>query len=193
VSLDLRALEELHAPLLAQASDEVVELVAGPRTDLFCPPGGDAATLNAPALLADLAKGDFALSARVEAELRSTFDAGALLLWHDESTWAKLAVERSPDGRPTVVSVVTRGASDDCNSIALERPGAQLRAARIGDAFAFHVHLEDRWQLIRHFSLGTAGIRPGFLAQSPTGEGCATRFTGIRVEARRLADLRDGT
>jgi regulation of enolase protein 1 (concanavalin A-like superfamily) len=192
VSFDLRALQELHVPLRAHASDEFVELVAGPRTDLFCPPGGDRATLNAPALLADLREGDFTFSAHVEAELRSTFDAGALLLWRDDSTWAKLALELSPEGRPTVVTVVTRGRSDDCNSIALERPSAQLRAARIGDAFAFHLHMEGRWQLIRHFSLGTEDVRPGFLAQSPTGDGCAARFTQMRVEPSRLDDLRDG-
>jgi len=178
---------DLHAP------DERYELVAGPNTDLFRPPGGGAPTLNAPVLLAEPHEGDFVLSALVEAELRATFDAGALLLWQDERTWAKLAVELSPEGRPTVVTVVTRGRSDDCNSVVLDRPSARLRLAKIDDAFAFHLHAEDRWQLIRHFSLDSTSVRAGFLAQSPAGQGCAVRFRDVRVESRRLDDIRDGT
>jgi regulation of enolase protein 1 (concanavalin A-like superfamily) len=193
VELDLRVLDELHPQVAAHVSDELVELVAGPRTDLFCPPAGGPPTLNAPALVASLAEGDFVLSAHVEAELRATFDAGALLLWQEERTWAKLALELSPEGRPTVVSVVTRGRSDDCNSLTLDRPSARLRLARIDDAFAFHLHAAGRWQLVRHFWLDAPGLCAGLLAQSPTGEGCTARFREVRLEPRRLDDVRDGT
>jgi regulation of enolase protein 1 (concanavalin A-like superfamily) len=193
VNIDLHALDELHPPVTAHASDDLVELVAGPRTDVFRPPDGGPPTLNAPALLAKRHEGDFVLSAHVEAELQATFDAGALLLWHGDRTWAKLALELSPEGQPTVVTVVTRGRSDDCNSVALDEPSAHLRLARIDDAFAFHLHAAGRWQLIRHFSLDTADVRMGFLAQSPTGVGCTVRFRQIRAEPRRLNDIRDGT
>jgi regulation of enolase protein 1 (concanavalin A-like superfamily) len=193
MKLDLRALDERQAPLTAHASADLVELVAGARTDLFRPPDGGPPTLNAPVLLANLYDGDFVLSAQIEADLQATFDAGALVLWRDERTWAKLALELSPEGRATVVSVVTRGRSDDCNSVTLGQPRAHLRLARIDDAFAFHLHAAGRWQLIRHFFLGTAAVRAGFLAQSPTGEGCTVRFRHIRVESRRVDDVRDGT
>jgi len=117
---DLTGLDELNGPVTLHRSPEFLELVAPARTDLFCPPDGGAATLNAPALLAQPPEHDFLLSTHIEAELRSTFDAGALLLWHDEQTWAKLALERSPEGRSTIVSVVTRArsrslASDTCS------------------------------------------------------------------------------
>ena len=193
MKLDLHALDELHAPLTAHVSGDVLELVAGPCTDLFRPPDGGPPTLNAPALLANLHDGHFVISARIEADLRATFDAGALVLWHDERTWAKLALERSPEGRPTVVTVVTRGRSDDCNSVSLDEPEAHLRLARVDDAFAFHLHAAGRWQLVRHFFLPTTSLRAGFLAQSPTGEGCTVRFREVRAESRRLDDVRDGT
>jgi regulation of enolase protein 1 (concanavalin A-like superfamily) len=193
VNLDLHTLEELHAPVTAHVSDGLVELVAGPRTDNFCPPDRKAPTLNAPALLADLDDQDFTLSAHIEAELTDLFDAGALLVWQGDRSWAKLAVERSPEGQPTVVTVVTRDLSDDCNSVTLDQPSAHLRVARIDDAFAFHLQVAGRWQLIRHFSLDTANVRVGFSAQSPTGQGCTARFRQIRAELRRLNDVRDGT
>jgi regulation of enolase protein 1 (concanavalin A-like superfamily) len=192
-NFDASRLDELNGPVVAHRSSELIELVAAERTDLFCPPDGGPPTVNAPALLAEPCGDDFVLSTSIEVELRSTFDAGALLLWRDEQTWAKLAVELSPERRATIVTVVTDARSDDCNSTVLDRPGAYVRLARIGDAFAFHLHSADRWNLIRHFSLGEATFRPGFLAQSPTGQGCTARFRHTRFEARRLGDLRDGT
>jgi len=116
----------------------------------------------------------------------------ALLLWRDESCWAKLALERSPEGRATVVSVVTRGASDDCNSVALPEPAARLRVARLGTACAFHLRSGDRWELIRHFTLGPGPLAAGCLAQSPTGGGCVAEFSEIELAARTLGDIRGG-
>jgi uncharacterized protein len=139
-------------------------------------------------------EGDYLLSARVEAGLAETFDAGALVLWADERTWGKLALERSPAGAATVVSVVTRGVSDDCNSWTLDEPVAWLRIARMGAAYAFHASLDGaRWDLVRHFRLEAANVQVGFEAQSPFGDGCTARFSEIAFEARTLADLRDGS
>jgi len=68
---------------------------------------------------------------------------------------------------------------------------AWLRIARLGRAVAFHASTDGTvWQLIRYFEL-TAG-RVGFLAQSPTGEGCTVTFDRIFHAAERLADLRSG-
>ena len=96
------------------------------------PASGDA-TLNAPALLGSL-PGDFLLAARLKVSFASTFDAGALVLWQDERTFAKLAFEFSPQRQPLVVSVVTRGESDDCNSVAIDAGAVWLRVARLGRA-----------------------------------------------------------
>ena len=137
--------------------------------------------------------GDYLLSARVDAGLAATFDAGALVVWADERTWGKLALERSPAGAATVVSVVTRGVSDDCNSWTLDEPAAWLRIARIGDAYAFHASRDgSRWDLVRHFRLEAASVSAGFEAQSPLGEGCTARFSEIAFTASTLGDIRSG-
>ena len=113
----------------------------------------------------------------VGATFSSKYDAGGVLVWLDESNWAKLAVEQSPAGEPTIVSVVTRGVSDDCNSWAAESP-AWLRVARIGPAYAFHVSTDGgTWSLVRHFALAADGDPlVGFVAQAPTGERCTATF-----------------
>jgi hypothetical protein len=166
---------------------------AAGETDLFVDPGTGTEHLNAPRLLGSVV-GDFALAARVGVELRSTYDAAVLLLWAHDHMWAKLCLELSPQGKPTVVSVVTRAVSDDCNSFTIERDETWLRVARLGAAFAFHASADGkRWELIRYFALDLeTDPLVGFLVQAPRGKGCAARFDDISFSANRLADIRSG-
>ena len=154
--------------------------VAGPRTDWFVPPDGAGrpATTCSPHA----------------SRSASRPPTGVLALHVDDRCWAKLCFERAPDGTPMVVSVVTRDVSDDCNSFAVAADHVWLRIARRGPAFAFHAAPDGRlWQLVRHFALG-AGTEPalGFLAQSPTGEGCTVAFEEVTFEVARLDDIRSG-
>lgn len=177
-----------------KADEHGLELHAAAETDLFCDPAGGSPVAAPAALLGAAPEGDFLFSARVSCEQRSTYDAGVLLLYRDEQNWAKLCLELSPQGIPTVVSVVTRGVSDDCNSFACERAEIFLRITRIDDCFAFHAASGDGlWQLVRYFALeGEGEVEIGFMAQSPTGSGCSARFEQIAFEQRRLGDLRNG-
>jgi regulation of enolase protein 1 (concanavalin A-like superfamily) len=172
-------------------ADDALTVSAGPGTDLFTDPGGPGRYANAPALIGRL-DGDFTLSARITADLAATYDAGVLLLYAGEDTWAKFCLELSPQGRPTIVTVVNRGVSDDCNSVPAEGDEVRLRVSRLGTAFAFHVAFgANFWHLVRYFALdGDPEI--GFLAQSPTGTGCTVRFDEIAYSPKRLSDLRNG-
>jgi regulation of enolase protein 1 (concanavalin A-like superfamily) len=192
VPMPLRWLRE---PLRWHSGDGAsLTIVAGGRTDLFVDPGGGSEVRNAPCLVG-LPGGDFQLSARVTVELGATFDAGVLLLHAHDRAWAKLCLERSPQGRPMVVSVVTRGVSDDCNSMVVDGHQVWLRVARLGAAFAFHASTDGtHWQLVRYFALDEPErTAVGFLAQSPTGDGCSATFDQIRYTPRRLEELRDGS
>jgi uncharacterized protein len=173
--------------------DGSLSIQAGPGTDLFVDPQGAASMLNAPRLLGS-PSGDFQLSARVTVDFAATFDAGVLLLYTNERSWAKLCFERAPSGEAMVVSVVTRDVSDDANSFAVEAPQVWLRMSRLGPAWAFHASTDgSRWQFIRHFALDSAdGLASGFLAQSPTGSGCTAVFDAITYRPEGLADLRGG-
>lgn len=167
---------------------------AGRRTDRFVDPQGSEPHMNAPALVGRTS-GPFQLSARVAVEFAEVFDAGALVIWFDEHVWAKLCLEYSPQREPMIVSVVTRGVSDDCNSFVVAGGEAWLRVARLGPtACAFHASLDGaRWDLIRHFSLdGSADPEVGFMAQSPLGDGCAATFSELRFVPEAIGDLRSG-
>jgi regulation of enolase protein 1 (concanavalin A-like superfamily) len=188
------ALDWLIEPQAWTADDASLVVTAGPRTDWFVDPQRRTGpTLNAPALLGRVG-GDFLLSARVTVDFAATYDAGVLVVRASERVWAKLCFEYSPDGEPMVVSVVTRDVSDDCNSFVVDGSTVWLRVARLGPALAFHASTDgSRWRLVRHFALDLDEEPSlGFLAQSPTGEGCTVTFERIAYEAARLADLRSG-
>jgi len=175
--------------------------VAPARTDFYINPGGadsaDAESmLNAATLLGVPPAGDFQFSARVSVDFRSQYDAGVLLLWIDEQHWGKFCFEFSPAAKPMVVSVVTRGVSDDANAFTVAGRSVRLRVSRVDHVYAYHASTDgETWDLVRVFSLGEAlgEHRLGFEAQSPTGDGCTVTFDDIRFTRQRLADLRDGS
>lgn len=182
-------------PPLQSSCDSTGRLVieAGPGTDLFVDPGGDGTVLNAPRLVGRPPDGDFQFSARVTVGFTNSFDAGGLLLWVEDSRWAKLCFERSPAGENMVVSVVNRRCSDDANGFVVDAPAVWLRLSRLGRATAFHASTDGQhWQLIRHFDLGTESVQIGFESQAPLGSGCVSVFDDVRFLGVRLADLRDG-
>ncbi len=184
------------APIRATSVDSgTVTVEAGPQTDVFVDPQSGEVIATAPRAMAPAPAGDFQLSARVTVEFRSTFDAGVLLVWFDERRSAKLCFELSPQGVPMVVSVVTRGVSDDANGWPVSGDEVWLRISRIGATWALHAGTDGRtWALARYFHLDSElPAQVGILAQSPVGEGCTVRFDQLAVVEDRLADLRDGS
>ena len=171
------------------------------HTDLYVnPAGADSADaeslLNAATLLGRPPAGDFQFSARVTVDFRSQYDAGVLLLWIDERHWGKFCFEFSPAGEPMVVSVVTRGVSDDANAFVVEQRTVWLRVSRTDGVYAYHASTDGKkWALVRVFCLGdqASDHQLGFEAQSPTGDGCTVTFDDIRFTGQRLGDLRDGS
>ncbi len=177
-------------------SDGVLTLISGAKSDMFIDPAGDeGARPDAGRWTGLPGEDDFTLTARVSVGFNSTFDAGVMLLYLSDRRWAKLCYEFSPQRKPTAVTVVTHGTSDDSNSFETDGGPLWLRITRSGRAWAGHASLDGRyWRLLRYFPLGEAsGARVGFLAQSPTGPGCTAVFDEIAYKPGAPADLRDGS
>ena len=131
------------------------------------------------------------LSARVTVRFTTKWDAGALMLWGDDHHWAKLSYEFSPDQKPTLVTVVTRGLSDDCNSLSLTGDSVYLRIAKSGNTYVFYFATDEKnWQILRTFSLDTElPIRVGFESQSPEGSGAIAKFSAITYDPHRISNI----
>lgn len=169
-------------------------ITAGAETDWFIDPAGTGRKDNAPCALLTPPGGPFLLRARVAVDFVSTFDAGVLQVRERDDLWGKLCFEYSPQGQPMVVSVVTRGFSDDCNSAVIDSREVYLRVYWHAPTFAFHYSRDGRfWHLVRYFTLGNPEhLRVGFSSQSPTGQGCRARFTEIDFRQASLKDIRSG-
>lgn len=189
--------DELHwrVPPLAWSLDPAgLSITAGAQTDLFYDPAGTLVKDDAPVAMWTPPDANFLLSTRVKVGFGATFDAGTLQIRARDDLWAKLCFEYSPQGQPMIVSVVTRGVSDDCNSAIIRGNTIYLRVARTPQTLAFHYsHGGHTWHLVRYFSLGRLDtLAVGFSAQSPTGAGCTALFSEINYRAGTLNDLRSG-
>jgi len=168
----------------------VLTISAEAKTDWFVDPFDDTVAKNAPILLFT-PDPDYVLSTRVALKFVSKWDAGALMLWGDDHHWAKLSFEFSPGKKPTLVTVVTRGLSDDCNSKELRSDSVYLRIAKSGTTYVFYFSTDARnWQILRTFSLDTdLPIRVGFEAQSPAGSGAVVKFSAITYDSHRIGNI----
>lgn len=184
---------DVPAADFTRLDDGAIRMTSSSRTDLFVDPRGMVDMTNSARLLFQPDE-HFTLSAHARGDLEATYDAAVLMLYVDDRHWAKLCLELSPQGRPMIVSVVTNGVSDDCNSVVLDSAAAYLRVAGLGTAFALHYSLDGAtWHFVRYFALQhSAGLRAGFSVQSPTGDGCTVTFSEIRYAPALLGDLRSG-
>ena len=171
-------------------SKNVLTISSSPKTDWFVDPFDGTVAKSAPILLFT-PDPDYVLSARVTVKFATKWDAGALMLWADDHHWAKLSFELSPDGKPTLVTVVTRGLSDDCNSIQLSADSVYLRIAKSGTTYVFYFSTNGQsWQILRTFSLDTElPVRVGFESQSPAGSGAVAKFSAITYDPHRIGNI----
>ena len=66
-----------------------------------------------------------------------------------------------------------------------------LRVSRAGTTYALHASEDGEWwDLVRYLGLGGGPAQVGFVAQSPTGQGCRARFDAVRFAPEGVADIR---
>jgi len=163
---------------------------SGKETDWFVDPFDGTIHNTAPMLLFVPAN-DFVFNSKVKVGFHTKWDAGALMIWADEHHWAKLSFELSPAKQPTLVTVVTRGLSDDCNSVPVSGDTVHLQIAKSGPAYVFYFSSDAKnWQVLRVFSLGE-GLKPraGFESQSPAGGGTEVVFSEIHYSPKKIANI----
>ena len=163
------------------------------QTDYFQNPNGERGSASAPYLWLPV-EGDFVAQAHVKPTFASTYDAGALMVRHDATHWAKLCYESTDLGTHAAVSVVTNGLSDDANGADLDAERLWLQIVRQGDLLGLHYSLDGAsWRMVRYCALPLLPqVQVGLVAQSPVGPGTSVEFYSFTVEPRRVANMRAG-
>ena len=170
-----------------------LKISVGKNTDWFVDPFDGKVSSSAPILLF-APNADYLLNAKVSVAFHTKWDAAAFMIWADDHHWAKLSFELSPDKQPTMVTVVTRGLSDDCNSIPISGKEVFLQVARSGNTYVFYFSMDGHeWKILRTFSLDTDGKQMvGFEAQSPAGEGADVTFSEIHYSPTKIKNIYTG-
>ena len=169
----------------------VLTISSKAKSDWFVDPFDGTVANNAPVLLFAPSPDYVVLCARVTVKFVTKWDAGAFMLMGDDHHWAKLSFELSPGGKPTLSTVVTRGVSDDCNSVSLPGDSVYLRIAKSDKTYVFYFSTDGKdWQILRVFSLDSdLPIRVGFESQSPAGSGAVAGFSDIAHDPHRISSI----
>jgi hypothetical protein len=165
----------------------VLTIKSAAKTDWYIAPPDGKHAANSPLLLFPAPK-EFWFSAKVSVDFKAQFDAGALIVYADEKNWVKFAFE-SPNGKTGgIVSVVTRGLSDDNTGTMIEGNSVYLEVSKTGQAiFLFFSTDGEKWNVTRAFNLGPEQpLQFGFSAQSPTGGGATATFSNIHYKPEAL-------
>jgi regulation of enolase protein 1 (concanavalin A-like superfamily) len=178
-----------NTPLKFHWDSTHLVIESGGLTDMFRDPNVTYNTDNAPKLLF-VADSNFVLTASIHHIFFSKWDGGAIVLKADSLNWIKFCFEKDYTGQHRVVSVVTKGISDDCNSAPVSGNTVFYKVAKAGNVITLYYSLEGRrWFLIRHLVFDSqTPLKVGFLAQSPTGKSCTVTFSNIHYSARKIRD-----
>src|SRR5215208_8100849 len=123
------------------------------KVDYFRDPAGVHVKDAAPYLWKHVT-GDFVARAHIRPSFETTWDSGVILVRHDPQNWAKVCFEKTDFGTTAVVSVVTRGLSDDANGADVTVPDLWLQVARSANVFALHYSLDgENFRMVRVFNL----------------------------------------
>lgn len=182
-------------PVDPEVEESRVVFGAAGKSDYFRDPASETVIGNAPYFWREAPRA-FTLTALVKPGFQATYDAGALFYYANEEHWSKLAYEYTDMDYPAIVSVVTRGRSDDCNGEPWPSGEVWLRVSRKEGTLGFY-YSEDGKNWKMHRLLAVPGQEHsqgliGLLAQSPTGEGCRVTFDQLSWSLEAVADFRKG-
>jgi len=172
-----------------------IELMSPAKSDYYNSPAGDSNIGKAPLMLTEVDNMlSFTFIAKVKPEFISIFDAGALFIYADEDHWLKLAFEMDEEMNTRIVSVRTKGKSDDSNHSIIIREDVYLKISsdthQIG---LYYSNDKEIWSLARLFENDfPQRLFVGLSSQSPTGEGNHTLFKDISLSDKPVKNFRMG-
>ena len=184
----------MNRPKNFSVNNNIVYVTSEPKTDFFIDPESGKATATAPLLYKDI-KDDFVATALVKPDLTETWNAGALMVYIDGANWIKFAFERSDATGKSIVSVVTKGVSDDANGATLAgSDSVWLRIIRKGDVYSL-LWSEDG----SHYSMArltkmpaSPSVKVGVEVQSPLENSAQHEIHLFNIEHRTVDNLRTG-
>lgn len=190
----LSGLRWLNKPERFERTGNSLEVIAATETDFFNSPEDESITATAPLLYKEV-EGDFIATAHVRPDFSSVWNAAALMIHSDSANWIKFAFENSDATGKSIVSVVTKGTSDDANGPVLQNEeSVWLRIIRKGNIFSLHWSKDGvNFKMARIAAMPVPDlVKVGLEAQCPVGEPAKHEFLYFSIEKRTVNDMRAG-
>ncbi|MEI6949211.1 DUF1349 domain-containing protein [Paraflavisolibacter sp. H34] len=174
-----------------------IKFSVGEKKDFFNDPDGKLSNNTAPVLLSvvDNTK-PFTLTAKVTPEFTPTglYSAGVLYLYVNDSLYHKFCFEQDERGKHRVVTVRTRGTSDDNNHDIVTQPYIYMKISSDTKTVASYYSLDNKnWQMVRLYKNDYPGkIGVGISAQSPVDKSSVSYFEDLKLESSSVKDFRMG-
>lgn len=181
-------------------TDGRFEMMATEKSDFFCHHGAvgvegitPESLCNAPFYYTEVA-GDFVMRVQVSHAFKDIYDSASIMVMKDMTHWAKACFELTDFHTHAVVSVVTRGESDDANGCNIEGNTVWLQMCRSGNSFAFHYSTDgDNYDMMRFFYLPVDEVvKVGLLAQAPLGQGGKRIYEHLSIDSVTVNNIRMG-
>lgn len=174
-----------------------IEFSVGAKKDFFNDPDGKLSNNSAPILLAKVDNTKpFTLTSKVTPRFTKTglYDAGVLYIYLNDSLYQKYCFEQDERGRHRVVTVRTRGTSDDNNHDVIEQPFVYMKISSDTKTVANYYSLDNKnWQMVRLYKNEyPQTIWVGISAQCPVDTGSVSQFEDIKLVQKSVTDFRLG-
>lgn len=180
----------VNKPKEFNTKDTGIQIIAGEKTDKYIAPDYSYTFDSAPRALFDSDR-NFIFSTAIQHSFENKWDGGAIILEADKDNWIKFCFEKDYTGAKRVVSVVTKGISDDANSIEFSQNIAYYKMAKKEDTVYLYVSSTGKdWYLVRAINFKFDKVlKLGLLAQSPEGKANSVSFTNVKYSASTIKDF----
>ncbi len=193
-SEDLATFKWMNTPKSFEIANGTLKIVAEKGADFFNNPEDHSITSSAPFLYQDV-QGDFIAKALVRPDFSSLWNAIALMVHIDNNNWIKFAFENSDATGKSIVTVVTKGISDDANGVILSNQNeVWLKLVRKDNIYSMHWSADgENFKMARLSAMPKVNsVKVGIEVQSPVGESATHEIDFFAITKTTVKDLRKG-
>lgn len=193
MKIDPRKMEWTRAPKDFRITEEAVEIVTNPHTDLWQRTYYHFRNDNAPVLQLTSEEKYFSFVVKTEYESKHRFDQCGVVMYLDSENWLKASVEYENETFQHLGSVVTNEGYSDWATTELDASVKTMwyRFSRRKDDYCLECSEDgERFRQMRicHMAKGGGKISFGIYACSPESSSFTARFTEMELtECRWLA------
>ncbi len=193
MKLNAKTMEWTRAPKLYSVSEDRVEMMSDPFTDLWQRTYYHFRNDNAPVLQMSTEEAFFSFVVKTEFDSKVRFDQSGIVMYLDSDNWLKASVEYEDGVIQRLGSVVTNNGYSDWASVDVDASikSAWFRLSRREDDFCIEYSADGqdfKQMRISHMFHGKGAVRFGVYACSPEDSSFRAVFTNMELtECRWLA------